>query len=333
MLEDILPAIDNEFLKKAGAVPFLVEGAKRYFSEGASPSKPSVHDTHELTYVRRGKVRFNLKGRQYLLSEENAIVIKPNQEHSYLILEGPCEMVAVYFGFSRPEDDEKSPTDVVIQSNSSLGASAAQNEKKNRRVSSVSIDEFFAFTGSDEQTINESQEAAFIVDGSYRKDLANLVERILEESEESEFAGNLMMRLMAIELVVVVSRALKSAWEKSLRISQGKARELVTIAREYIASNYDHDLSVADVANYVFLSQGYFARAFRDEVGMSPMAFMMKIRVEEACKLLSVGDLKISSIANRVGFSSPQRFNSAFRKHMGMSPMEYRRSLQENQDI
>ncbi len=328
MLEDLLPAIDDEFLGKFGSVPFLVEGAKRYFSEGATPAKPSVHSAHELTYVRRGKVRFYIKGKSYLVNEENAIVIKPNQEHSYLILEGPCEMVAVYFGFTKPENENDTYKTIKPQT----GPNSAQIHQ-NLTVSSVSIDEFFAFTGSSEaKVITDAQEPAFMIDGPYRKDTANLVERILEESQGSEIARNLMMRLLAIELVVVVSRALKSAWEKSLRIRDGKARELVTIARDYIAANYDHDLTVADVANYVFLSQGYFARAFRDEVGMSPMAYMMKVRVEEACKLLSVGDLKISSIATRVGFSSPQRFNSAFRKHTGMSPMAYRKFLQENEE-
>ncbi len=328
MLEDLLPGIDEEFQDRVGSVPFLVEGAKRYFSEGATPNKPSVHPVHELTYVRRGTVRFQIKGKSYLLSEEHAIVIKPNQEHTYLILDGPCEMVAVYFGFTKPV--EPKPEFVPL-----TAPPKPPSKKKTGMdaVSSVSIDEFFSFMGTDdEQAMSDSQDAAFMIDGPYRKDTANLVERILAESKGDELARKLMMRLLAIELVVVVSRALKSAWEKSLRIREGKARELVTIARDYIAANFDQDLSVADVANYVFLSQGYFARAFRDEVGMSPMAYMMKVRVDEACKLLEVGDLKISSIATKVGFSSPQRFNSAFRKHTGISPMAYRRKIQEEEE-
>ena len=98
------------------------------------------------------------------------------------------------------------------------------------------------------------------------------------------------------------------------------------IARDYIIENFDRDISVADAAGYVFLSQGYFTRAFRDETGMSPMAFLMQVRVARACKLLEQHDMKISGIATMVGFSSPQRFNAAFRKHTGMTPMQYRRT-------
>lgn len=332
MLEDLLPAIDSEFMDKAGSVPFLVEGAKRLFSEGATPAKPSVHHAHELTYVRRGKVKFFVKGRTYHMEEGHAIMIKQHQEHTYLIEEGPCEMIAVYFGFSKP--GPRLPETFTQTTDRTMYRNGDHTAKKRKPVvSNVSVEEFFDFTGSNpDEKMSETQEPAFLIDGSYRKDVGNLVERILDENKEGGFASELMSRLLAIELVVVVSRALRAAWEKSLRIRSGKAKELVEIAIEYIDSNFDRDLSVADVANYVFLSQGYFARAFRDEIGMSPMSYMMKVRVEKSCELLAIDDLKVSSVATRVGFSSPQRFNSAFRKLMNMSPMEYRRKLQEQRN-
>ena len=83
-------------------------------------------------------------------------------------------------------------------------------------------------------------------------------------------------------------------------------------------------MTVAETAAYVFLSQGYFTRAFRDEFGISPMNYLMQIRIEAACRLLTQKEIKVSGIATQVGFSSPQRFNVAFRKQKGMTPMEYR---------
>ena len=75
----------------------------------------------------------------------------------------------------------------------------------------------------------------------------------------------------------------------------------------------------------VFLSQGYFTRAFVHEMGMSPMNYLMKKRIERACSLLENNEIKVSAISLQSGFSSPQRFNVAFRKLMGMTPMEYRK--------
>ena len=84
-----------------------------------------------------------------------------------------------------------------------------------------------------------------------------------------------------------------------------------------------------EAASYVFLSQGYFTRAFRDEFGISPMNYLMQIRIEAACRLLTQKEIKVSGIATSVGFSSPQRFNVAFRKQKGMTPMEYRHKYAE----
>lgn len=57
------------------------------------------------------------------------------------------------------------------------------------------------------------------------------------------------------------------------------------------------------------------------------MAYLIEIRIQKSCDLLRDQDLKISSIAEQIGFASPQRFNVAFRKIMGMTPMEYRRKI------
>ena len=89
--------------------------------------------------------------------------------------------------------------------------------------------------------------------------------------------------------------------------------------------NFDQGITVSDAAAYVFLSQGYFTRAFRDDTGISPMNYLMKKRIEKACKLLQNNEIKVSAISLQSGFSSPQRFNVAFRKQMGMTPMEYRK--------
>ncbi len=91
----------------------------------------------------------------------------------------------------------------------------------------------------------------------------------MRESRLEAYGRELMMQLMAMELLVVLAAGLREEWEESLRVRSGKARELVRIARDFIIDNHDRDITVADAAGYVFLSQGYFTRAFRDETGMS----------------------------------------------------------------
>ena len=138
------------------------------------------------------------------------------------------------------------------------------------------------------------------------------------------------MQILTVELMITLSRALCREWEESLRVKNGKARELVLIAKDYLDHNFDRGISVADAASFVYLSQGYFTRAFRDELGISPMGYLMRKRIEKSCELLENNEIKVSGVACQVGFSSPQRFNVAFRKQMGMTPMEYRNSSKDN---
>ena len=165
----------------------------------------------------------------------------------------------------------------------------------------------------------------FVIKGNEKKEINQLAERIIDENEENRYAKDLMVHTLTVELMIILSRALRSEWEESLSVKNGKAKELVAIARQYMDANFDQGITVSEAAAYVYLSQGYFTRAFRDELGISPMNYLMKKRIEKACKLLQNNEIKVSAISLQSGFSSPQRFNVAFRKQMGMTPMEYRK--------
>ncbi len=309
MLNDLVPQLDESFMHAAGAIPLVFQGALRTMPQQERQSQPSRHDSHELTYVRRGKIRYTLGKKDYLVTTGNTIVVKPGREHTFRIVDGPVDLICVYFGFARSHEK------------------AAGEGGLEPSVSPVSIEEFFRFADGANTADDDLIDDCFLIQGRYQESIARLAERILLEYEADDFARDLLLRALSIELVVEVGRAIKGAWERSLRVRHGKARELVLIARDYIEDHFDQDISVADAASYVFLSQGYFARAFRDELGTSPMAYLIRIRVERSCELLRQPDMKVSSIAARVGFSSPQRFNAAFRKQMGMTPMQYRRQF------
>jgi AraC-like DNA-binding protein len=276
---------------------------------------PSRHDYHELTYVRSGKADFLIDGRHVSVEKGATLVIRPNTSHQIKIRNGPAEMLVLYFGFSRQINRTGLPEERPVWTT---------------EIAPQTLEQFIDFAfGNDAGASDKSDEPYLLLGGKSRQDIAALIERILRESRKEAYGRELMMQLLAMELLVVLARGLREEWEESLRVRTGKARELVRIARNYIVENHDRDLSIAHVAAYVFLSQGYFTRAFRDETGISPMSFLMQVRVDHACKLLERQDIKVSGIARQVGFSSPQRFNAAFRKHMGMTPMQYRRTILE----
>ena len=104
-----------------------------------------------------------------------------------------------------------------------------------------------------------------------------------------------------------------------------KLRELMKISVNYINSNYENDLSLADIANFIYLSPSYFAKVFKKEMGISPINYLLKVRTDKAREILSSTDLQIGEVAMLVGFSSHQRFNEIFKKNTGMTPTDHRK--------
>jgi AraC-like DNA-binding protein len=316
MFEDLLPAVERGIMDAAGSIPVVFKGIERSFEKGNVPISPSRHDTHELIYMQSGKAEFGIENRRVVLEKSDSLVIRPHMSHSVRILEGYADMIVLYFGFTMQISDHN---------NANL---AAGQTLRTTDIAPRTLEQFINFAYGKEYLEGEKSIDPFIlIRGKCRQDIAALVARILRESRQEAYGRELMMQLLAVELLVTMARGLREEWEESLRVRTGKARELVRIARDFIVDNHEHDISITDVAGYVFLSQGYFTRAFRDEMGMSPMTFLMQVRVDHACKLLEQKEIKVSGVAAQVGFSSPQRFNAAFRKHVGKTPMEFRRQI------
>ncbi|HPD00989.1 MAG TPA: AraC family transcriptional regulator, partial [Acetivibrio sp.] len=131
--------------------------------------------------------------------------------------------------------------------------------------------------------------------------------------------------LLVMELFVLISRALKMEWESSIKNKSPKIKELIQVSVSYIHNNYERDISLKDIAQYVFLSTSYFTRAFKEEMGISPISYLLKLRIERAKELLKETDKRISDIALSVGFSNQQRFNDIFKKYVKLTPLQYRK--------
>lgn len=98
-------------------------------------------------------------------------------------------------------------------------------------------------------------------------------------------------------------------------------RDALEKITEYIdARLIDGRISARDLAKQVSLSPDHFARRFKISVGMSPMQFVLKRRVEKAHKLLATGKYNVTEAAEEVGFYDLSHMNRCFRKFFGCSP-------------
>lgn len=97
-------------------------------------------------------------------------------------------------------------------------------------------------------------------------------------------------------------------------------------ACEFIEANLDGDPSIADVAAACGLSSSYFAKAFRQAMGMPPHVWLSTRRIDRAKRLLMEERLELSEVAVACGFVDQSHLSRTFVKIEGCSPGKWRRA-------
>ena len=92
----------------------------------------------------------------------------------------------------------------------------------------------------------------------------------------------------------------------------------------YIHDNYHRDITLEEVAGVVFMNSAYFSALFKREMGQSFVVYTNGLRMKEAGRLLSEGELRAVEISHLLGFRDVSYFNRVFKKHYGKSPSEYK---------
>ena len=101
---------------------------------------------------------------------------------------------------------------------------------------------------------------------------------------------------------------------------------IVRKAVKYIHENYRNRLTLAVVAEQLFVSQWHLSKLLNGHTGKSFSELLNHIRIEEAKKLLKDPSLRIGDISEEVGFMDVAHFSKVFKKLEGISANEYRNS-------
>jgi YesN/AraC family two-component response regulator len=104
-----------------------------------------------------------------------------------------------------------------------------------------------------------------------------------------------------------------------------ETHQIVRQAMVCIHERYAEPLTREDIARHVGVSGGHLGRCFRDELGVSPMTYLGRYRVNQARALLATGTSNVTEVAMAVGFSDAAYFSRMFRREVGVSPSAYRR--------
>ena len=101
----------------------------------------------------------------------------------------------------------------------------------------------------------------------------------------------------------------------------------IRAALEYIHENYQKDLNMAQVSNYVCMNYSLFSLTFKEYTGVNFVNYLKNIRIKEAKRLLAETDWKVADIGHKVGYENDKHFMKIFKNICGISPSDYRKNL------
>ncbi len=106
-------------------------------------------------------------------------------------------------------------------------------------------------------------------------------------------------------------------------VSQGNVSAIFNCI-QFINRSYDEPISIDELAKKSALSRSVFYKTFQEYTGKTVKQYIAEKRISEAVKLLSIGQLPVTEIAEKVGFKDFSTFYRNFTKIMGVSPAKYK---------
>lgn len=284
------------------------------------------HDVFHVIYIVKGYGVFRLDNKTVRVGPGLLLFLSPRQWHQFFALSDPFCYDVITFDLTS-ESGSKCKADFW-----ELFASVEQTPiKAHRREQAIRVPEALrtsvrrAFAKTMLYPVKGSQSvdgARFDVDEAH-VDVDDVV-RELPRYGSSDMSGVSVIKFLH-EIGNVLGHV-APAPEKALARGRkiGVHRGLVDQAVRFINDNFPKPLRLEEIAGCVYLHPVYFSQVFKDEIGLPPRQYLLRIRLNHAKRLLAETEMAVGDIARECGFRTVTYFSRAFREAEGITPSEFR---------
>lgn len=146
---------------------------------------------------------------------------------------------------------------------------------------------------------------------------------LLNEYNENMIGRNMMLKLGLAELLICISRLQNIYGDKKESLSQKQIT--VENTMKFINENYEHKLSLQEIADHIGYSKNYLCTYFKENSGFSLIEYLNGVRVKKSQYYLKHTKTSVTDIAMLCGFDSITHFGRVFKSITGCSPLQYRK--------
>ncbi len=125
----------------------------------------------------------------------------------------------------------------------------------------------------------------------------------------------------------LTSALLSEIYFKEKSESESTQRHTFTKAIRYMNEHIEKHLTLQDISSHLKISMSYVHTLFKMHTKQSPIEFFIRLKIEQACRYLSLTDYQVQEIAQRLGYFDVGYFSRTFKKIIGTSPRKYREGI------
>lgn len=246
------------------------------------------HDFAELVYILSGKGRYLINGEEFDVETGDLMVCNPGVKHANIVTHPEEPTIEFISGFTDFHFRNMPPNSVKLK------------------------DGYILHTTSE-----------------LKQDISMHCYAMLAERECTKIGQYFMFKTHLMQILLLVMREIADVEcneQRGCNFETYSKNYAVNRIINYLNENYEHKISLEQIAHNMYLSPVYISKIFKEETGESPINYLIKIRLEKASEILANenGD-SIKSIANRVGYDDVYHFSKLFKKYYGISPLYYKK--------
>lgn len=257
-----------------------------------------MHNYFEIDYVASGSCTFVFEDTERVLQEGECCIIAPYSRHDLVIA------------------DDSTVFCIMI------------------RKSTFNTTFFSLRSGSDllsyffRSILQNDHQANYLLFISKRNnDLKNLMRRAMLESYRNDDLSN----ACCISLMNLIFANLLRNYSKTLQYYDYSMGSDFSLVLQYIQHNYQ-TLTLSSLAEIFHYSEPHLCTMIRENTGHSFTQLIRELRMQDAVDCLINTNMKVSEIAEQVGYNSADHFSRVFRNVYHVSPLEYRRTHKSSQE-